>query len=273
MGLAVTWDNPDIQLFEPGPSGPQAVGAPVASHALQAAHVYRVRVRVWNGSYDAPAVGLPVHLSYLSFGAGTQTHPIGTTFIDLGVKGSPHAPAFAFFDWRTPGAAGHYCIQARLEWSDDANPNNNLGQENVDVGATASPAVFRFALRNPETGRVRLAFETDTYRLPAPAPCDRSPYTQGHERPRTRLAESRARWEIARREHGVGGFPVPPDWTISIDPVDPVLAPGEEIDVTVSVDLPGPTGERPAVLNVNAFALERERRHFLSGVTFRIEKV
>jgi len=272
MGLAVTWDNPDIQLFEPGHGGPQSVGAPVASHALQPAHVYRVRVQVWNGSYDAPAVGLPVHLSYLSFGVATNTHVVGTTFIELGVKGSPHAPAFAFFDWMTPEAAGHYCLQARLEWSDDANPNNNLGQENVDVGATSSPAVFRFTLRNPATSRMRFAFETDTYRLPASAPCDQSPYTQGRERPRTRLAESQARWEVARREHGAGGFPVPPDWTISIDPADPFLAAGEEIDVTVSVDLSTPTGDRHATLNVNAFALEHEESHFVSGVTFQIEK-
>jgi hypothetical protein len=269
QGLSVTWNNPDIQLFEPGP-GPHDVGPAVASSKLQPDHVYRVRIRVWNGSYDAPAVGMPVRLSYLSFGAGTKSHPVGTAFVDLGVKGSPHSPAYAFIDWKTPPAKGHYCLQARLEWSDDANPNNNLGQENVDVGVAASPAVFDFALRNRAAKRRRFALEPETYALPDPVPCDKTPYApQGT---RTRREESRARWEVARGEHGAGLFPVPDDWTVTIDPAEPILEPNEEVQVTVAVDLPQATGGRPATLNVNAFALDGEERDFVGGVTFHVEK-
>lgn len=95
MGLSVTWDNPDIQPFDNGvPVPPSTILIPD--------HVYQVQVRVWNGSYDAPAAGVGVQLSYLSFGVATVTHPIATTEISLGVKGSPHCPAFASFDWRTP---------------------------------------------------------------------------------------------------------------------------------------------------------------------------
>jgi hypothetical protein len=165
MGLAVTWDNPDIQLYEAAPGAPDGLGAPVSSSLLKSNHPYKVRVRVWNGSYAAPAVGLPVHLSYLSFGAGTQSHAVGTSYVDLGVKGSAQQPAFAILDWKTPPIAGHYCLQARLEWSDDANPNNNLGQENTDVGALKSPAELTFTLRNDASVRRRYVLEADAYRL------------------------------------------------------------------------------------------------------------
>jgi hypothetical protein len=271
MGLAVTWDNPDIELFEPGPGGPEALGAPVSSSALEADHVYRVRVRVWNGSYDAPAVGLPVYLSYLSFGAGTTSHPIATRFIDLGVKGSSKQPAFAFFDWRTPPQAGHYCLQARLEWSDDANPDNNLGQENVNVGVAHSPAEFVFAIGNAAAIRRRVVLEADTYKLPELEPCAQSPHAESRKRQETRFEESRQRWERARREQSVSQFPIPLGWRVQIEPPELVLAAGEEREVSVSVDVPQdfPT----AVLNVNAFAVnDGAPRELIGGVTLQVER-
>jgi hypothetical protein len=267
MGLAVTWDNPDIQLFEPGSAGPQSLGAPVSSSALLPNHLYRVRVRVWNGSYDAPAVGLPVHLSYLSFGIGTTSTPVATRLVDLGVKGSPKHPAFAVFDWRSPGA-GHFCLQAFLDWSDDANPDNNLGQENVQVGAAHSPANFSFAVRNQGAARRRFVLEPDAYRLPELEPCEEMPSPRGM----TRLAESRARWERARLKHGAGASPVPDGWTVRIEPAQLVLGAEEERDVTVSVDIPAAIGVSPATLNVNAFALREDSgRDLVGGVTLRVE--
>lgn len=271
MGLAVSWDNPDIQLFEPGPGGPESLGAPVGSSDLQPNHVYRVRVRVWNGSFDAPAVGLPVHISYLSFGAGTTSHHIATRFVDLGVKGSSKHPAFAFFDWRTP-EAGHYCVQARLEWSDDANPDNNLGQENVNVGVVHSPAEFSFALRNEGAVRRRFVLEADAYRLPKLEPCPEEEQPGRGERRLPRIAESRARWERARREQARGAFPVPAGWTVHIDPAELLLAAEEERQVTVSVDVPH-AADLPATLNVNAFALhEDDGRELVGGVTLQVRE-
>ena len=271
MGLAVTWDNPDIELFERGSGGPESLGAPVSSSALKPHHIYRVRVRVWNGSYDAPAVGLPVHLSYLSFGAGTVSHPVATRLIDLGVKGSSKCPAFAFFDWPTP-PAGHYCLQARLEWSDDANPNNNLGQENVEIGVPHSPAAFTFALRNDGAVRRQFVLEPDAYRLPELKPCGETEQPKRAAGRPTRLAESRARWEKARREQGRDNFPLPADWNVQIDPTQLVLGANEEREITVSVDVPEGTRGRPA-LNVNAFALhEGAGRDFVGGVTLYVDK-
>ena len=272
MGLAVTWDNPDIELFEPAPGGPEAVGAAVSSSNLEPGHVYRVRVRISNGSYDAPAVGLPVHLSFLSFGVGTTSDDVGTTFVDLGVKGSAHHPALAFFDWKTP-AQGHYCLQARLEWSDDANPDNNLGQENVNVGVTASPATFSFALRNDAAVRREFVLEADTYALPEMQRCveigraERTPPL-----PQTRLAESRARWERAKQDHAGDAFPVPPDWTLSIEPSKLALGPQEQREIKVVVE-PGPTAGESEPLNVNAYALVHGAERVLAGgVTLYVEK-
>src|SRR5262245_10335999 len=47
QGLSVTWDNPDIQLYD-------SSNNPVSSSSLDKDKDYRVNVRVWNNSYDAP---------------------------------------------------------------------------------------------------------------------------------------------------------------------------------------------------------------------------
>jgi hypothetical protein len=270
MGLAVTWDNPDIELFEVNPGAPDGLGAPVASSALQAGHPYKVRVRVWNGSYDAPAVGLPVALSYLTFGVATTSTGIDTSYVDLGVKGSPHCPAFAIVDWTTPPVAGHYCLQARLIWPDDANPDNNLGQENVQVATHHSPAAFSFALRNEASVRRRFVIEADRYRLPELPLCSDVPEP---ERGTTRLAETRERWERARREQGYGSFAVPADWAVRIDPAERELGAYEQTTVAVSVDGTGgiPGG---AALNVNCFVVGDDGGRMLAGgVTAYLEPV
>jgi hypothetical protein len=270
MGLAVTWDNPDIELFERDPMAPDGLGAPVASSALRPDHPYRVRVRVWNGSYDAPAVGLPVHLSYLSFGAATVSTPIGTRHVDLGVKGSPHAPAFAHFDWRTPGA-GHYCLQARLDWADDANPDNNLGQENVQVGELHSPAEFEFTLRNEASVRRRFLIEADTYRLPVLAPCGSAEAPATVVRGQSRLAESRARWEQTRGGQAYGLFPVPANWRVAITPAEIAIPPGEERQIHVAIEPKDPAVRPLMTFNVHAFALnEGGARSLAGGVTLEV---
>lgn len=279
MGLAVTWDNPDIRLHEADPSAVDGVGAPVASGDLLGGRAYKVVVRVWNGSYDAPAVGLPVHLSYLSFGVGTASHPVGSTTVNLGVKGSPHCPAFAVFEWEAPPEGGHFCLQARLEWWDDANPDNNLGQENVNVGVAHSPAEFTFLLRNDASVDRRFALEADAYRLPELPPCDeqappsRDPARGQEPRRPTRLAESRARWERTLREQGYGSAPVPPGWSVRIEPAELALEAGGERPIRVMVEPPAGSGGPPTPLNVHAFALGGDgRRTLAGGVTLVVER-
>src|SRR5207245_41991 len=116
--------------------------------ALLPGHVYRIHARIYNGSLEAPAVGMPVVFSFLTFGIGIVPNQIGVKAVDLPVKGANGHPVETFQDWLTPAAPGHYCIQVYLLWPDDAEPGNNLGQENVDVKKFASPATFQFPLRN-----------------------------------------------------------------------------------------------------------------------------
>ena len=163
QGLSVTWDNPDIQLFRGG--------VPVAPFDLLPATDYDVTVRVWNGSYDAPALNLPVALSYLSFGIGVSSSAIGTKKADLDVKGGPLEPAFTTIPWTTPPLPGHYCLQAQLVWPDDANPDNNRGQKNVQVGKAHSPAVFDIQVHNDADVRRTFTFEVDEYTIPPLDPC------------------------------------------------------------------------------------------------------
>lgn len=127
QGLAVTWDNPDIWLTEPGGI------SPVPSHELAPDHLYRVHALIHNGSTEAPVVRMPVDFSFWSFGIGGTSTPIGSTAITLSVKGAVGEPREAAIDWRTPVVPGHYCLQVRFSWPDDLQPANNLGQENVMV--------------------------------------------------------------------------------------------------------------------------------------------
>src|SRR4029077_6504688 len=88
LGFGVTWDNPDIWL-EQG-------GVIVSSDQLTPNTTYDVVARIWNGSSEGVVKGLPVHFSYLSFGAGVHSNKIlpgpDDVTVDLGVKGGAGCP-------------------------------------------------------------------------------------------------------------------------------------------------------------------------------------
>lgn len=230
-GVAVTWDNPDIQLFDGG-------GAGVSSHALTPSTPYEIRARIWNGSTDAPAVNVLVRFYYLSFGAGTVRNYIGEIYVDVPVKGSPFGPSEARMAWTTP-PAGHYCIQVELNWIDDANPLNNLGQENVDVKKLNSPnATFTFPVRNTSARSRTLVLRADSYAIP----------------PKTRCAEKRPA-DDARdpyERHRPALYPVPAGWFVDVSGGrELILAPGEQRDVSVKITAAdGFVGTQP--ININA---------------------
>ena len=230
LGLSVTWDNPDIQLY--------LNGAPVSSSDLQPGTSYEVAAQIWNNSTECPVVNMPVAFSFLEFGVGTVSVPIGSTEVDLGVKGGPGCPAVATMPWTTPAAPGHYCLQVQLEPVDDSNPGNNLGQENTNVVAAHSPAEVSFTLRNDTELEHAYTFEVDAYAPGTPDPCDGG----------SSDAERRAR--MARHERGAQ--PVPPGWAVAVDPATPALPPGESVSVTVTATPPDGFGGSQA-LNVNAF--------------------
>ncbi len=229
LGLAVTWDNPDIQLY--------LNGAPVSSSLLAPGTTYDIVARIWNNSTMAPAVAMPVNFSYLEFGIATVSIPIGPTQVNLGVKGGIGCPAYATMPWTTPTTPGHYCIQVQLDPYTDANFQNNLGQENTNVGTAHSPALFTFPLRN-ETARAQTYnLEADSYVPPALAPCD----TNNQKSREVRLAQNRR-----------GLFPVPPGWQVVITPPGATLLPNQSVPITVSATPPpGSTGNQ--VINVHAF--------------------
>ena len=253
LGLAVSWQNPDIQILQGG--------TPVtSSYDLQPATAYTIRARIWNGSTDAVCADMPVFFSYLSFGVGAASHPIGDTAVNLGVKGSASCPAYAEMNWTTPAAPGHYCVQVAFAWPDDLNPFNNLGQENTQVVAAHSPATFSFALRNAsDTDRKMYRFEADTFAVLAPPPCNewRPP---ARNRDRTVPGATRARNSRAAN-------PLPQGWTIAFSPDAPVLAPGEQIDVNVTVTPPDSFhGSLP--INVHTFCDSL----LIGGVTITLQR-
>ena len=248
QGIAVSWDNPDIWLTEP----PAADGsmAPVPSSALQPNHLYRVHALVHNGSTEAPAVGLPVIFSFLSFGIGVTSTPIGVKLVTLPVKGAAGEPTEAWHDWKTP-SAGHFCLQVGLFWPDDLNPANNLGQENVDVGKLNSPkAEFRFPLRNDAATRRRFRLEVDAYPQPVPPPCPRRPEGRAEDG----AIHGAQRWRDRLATHRREAHPLPQGWSVTFAPAaDLELGAGEQVDVTATVLVPDHLPD-PRPINVHAFA-------------------
>lgn len=232
LGLAVTWNNPDIELH--------LDGVPVSSSLLEPGKTYEIVARIWNGSTSAPVIGMPVHFSYLDFGIGTVSIPIGSTKTDLGVKGGPHHPAFASMPWTTPTKLGHYCIQVLLDPVDDTNSLNNLGQENTNVGKAHSPALFSFTLRNDTRQQRKYRFEVDTY---TPGKSDQCEDQTANEKAR----------DARMAHHRHGAQPVPAGWLVKIDPERPSLASNEATQIKVAVTPPDGFAEAPSLLMLTPF--------------------
>lgn len=256
QGLAVSWDNPDIWLTEL-PAGDGSMAA-VSSAALQPNHVYRVHAQIHNGSTEAPAVGLPVFFSFLSFGIGITSTPFGMKLVNLPVKGAAGEPTLAWHDWKTP-PSGHFCLQVGLFWPDDLDPTNNLGQENVNIGKLNSPkAQFKFPLRNDAAVRRRFKLEVDTYPKPAPLPCPAQPDgdIHGHGRAHLQVGPLRAardRQSILAN-HRVAAHPLPAGWVVSFAPAAELeIEAGGQVEITATVHVPD-TLPTPRPINVNAFA-------------------
>jgi hypothetical protein len=268
QGLAVTWDNPDIQLFD--------AGVPVPSTGLQAGKTYQVVATVYNNSTDAPAVGLPVKFAFQSFGVGAALTEFDVDTIDLPVKGAPDHPAKARATWTTPSTPGHYCLRVELIWPDDANPKNNVGQENTDVGIAASPAAFKFVVRNDDTITKRIQMTADSYTIPQRLSCDKRPTKQQSDRrhpdKRRRKVfvpplEAQADWTLARVRHDVQAFPVPAGWSVQINPPAFALPPTASVDVFVHITPPDSFhGEKP--FNINAM----HAGALLGGVTLTVRR-
>jgi hypothetical protein len=161
LGMAVTWDNPDVELTD-------MTGAVVGSHDLLPSTDYRIKARIHNRSDNAPAPGMPVVFTMLSFGAGGGSTPIGSDVINLPVRAAPGEPAFASVVWKTPSTPGHYCIEVQAVWADDVNPLDNIGQENTQVKKVShgESVVLPIPVTNFLQGRGQLRARLDSYVLP-----------------------------------------------------------------------------------------------------------
>jgi hypothetical protein len=242
LGLPVTWDNPDIYIYDGNTL--------VDPHDLHANTAYTVVARIWNNSPDVPVINLGVNFSFLSFGMGTQSHPIGTTAVDLAAKGLPGCPAFAYMSWTTPATLGHYCLQILLEPPDDTNWLNNLGQRNTDVAQPQSPAVFTFVVGNHVAQRTRnVRFRVDSYTIPPLVAC-------GNED------------SVGKGSHTISktSSPVPPGWNVILAPDSLQLLAGEEKTVQAKITPPsGFHGTMP--LNVTGL----DDYGLVGGVTLVVE--
>ena len=245
-GLAVTWDNPDIQMMD----GLSAV----SSHALLPGKIYTIRASILNSSNEAAAVNMTVRFYYLSFGIGTTRNHIGDTLVTVPVNGAAGLPAIATCNWKTPAAPGHYCVQVELDWPDDANPYNNLGQENVDVKKLNSPnATFTFMLRNDSPFARRIELREDSYVLPPKEPCGQNDPAVNNQRD---LHDKLIR-------HRLQANPLAAGWHVEyVSGKEYQLDAGEERLVTVKLTaFDGFAGTQ--AVNINAFS----ENELIGGVT------
>jgi len=266
-GLGVTWDNPDIQLW----SG----GIEVPSNSLAKDTIYRITAQIYNKSNVAPAVNLLVRFYYLSFGIGTIRNFIGEDFVNVPARGGASGqPVIAEHDWKTPDQEGHYCLQVELVWPDDADPTNNLGQENCDVKALNSPnAIFQFPVRNDSRFTRIIKLKADSYTIPPLLPCNcKQPeisdkitelrLPMGRKASAT-LTEKERRSAMLYLRHRREAYPIPDDCTIDFLPADTLnLKPGEEQLVTVKLSTDRQVVEKQAI-NINAFV----ESDLIGGVT------
>jgi len=205
-------------------------------------------------------MGMPVEFSFLSFGIATTSTPIGTTFADVGVKGSPSHPATTRISWTTPPTPGHYCLQVKLNWLDDANPENNLGQNNLNVGTAQSPASFNFKVRNPLHAEHAVRLTVDTYE-----PLELPECGEKGEGGSRELRSARIDRVLAK--HRERSFAVPEGWDVQLNPDSVALAPNAEVAVDVVCTPPGGfAGEQRFNVNAVADAIP------IGGVTLIVRK-
>jgi hypothetical protein len=194
---------------------------------------------------------MAVDFSFLSFGIGEEKTHVGTTPVDLAVKGAPGCPAFARMPWLTPITPGHYCLLIEFTWADDANPFNNIGQHNTDVKPLNSPhAEFVFPVRNEARTERRIVLRVDSYTLPASPDCGDRPAV---DNPRPTGQEVVRRLRQIAAANDPKAFPVPEGWTVAVAPPALVLGPEEERMVKVDIAAPDSFSGRQT-FNVTGFA-------------------
>jgi len=270
LGMAVTWDNPDIVLTD-------ASNNPVASHELAPNTQYTVTATIHNRSNDAPAISMPVVFSLLHFGVGgTTLQSIGTAIIDLPVRGAPGEPAVAQTSWTTPAAPGHFCLQVEAVWNDDANPLDNIGQENTVVGhgRPGDRLSFSVPVRNRLQATRRFNVRLHSYVLPErPLLVETTSVTRPRQETFRQALVDRGRAQLLRRVVAANApeqYPAPEDWEPLLTRETLRLESDETTAVDFSVTIP-PTAVAGSLQPFTIVVTEEESDRLIGGVTVLCE--
>jgi hypothetical protein len=243
----VTWDNPDIGLFQ--------AGVEQNTYGLAPDTTYEVRITVHNSSAEKEALGTKVAVRWIEFGAGGQIrHPIDDLVADVGRY---PATTLVSTKWRTPATPGHYCIEVELTHPLDGNPANNRGWNNTQVLAAHSEATTPIRIFNRQLeGPPRQAQAADDRRAP------------------WNLVEIEFDSYVFHDAYGkeadgdVMFAPRPPAWPARVEPRLFHFAPNETYrDVNFIVDAPAGPG-RAEAFNVTA----RQGGAPLGGVTITVTR-
>lgn len=277
-GQPVTWDNPDITLTE-------LDGTPVDSGSLQPAHDYVVHARIWDASFS-PALGTLVRCSFHGFGFGAlpnqpvETNPDGTPRVVV-LHIPPWQNATADFRWRTPDAAGHFCLLVECSHPADANGWNNLGQENTVIrrgragGTVVVDALIANAARD---GAQRVRFATDTYEVPrsevelrlvrgaAAAGRDAAGELRFAGRPGRPVRYAYEGRDALMATNASASRPVPDGWRVGLAGETIELAPGETRTIPVTIEIPADAAPGPIAFNITSVP----DRGAPGGITIRI---
>jgi hypothetical protein len=302
LGLAVTWDNPDIWITLPD-------GTPADSYHLDPNRDYLVHARISDASFD-PALATEVRCLYRPWSFGTpdripvELNPDGTERVAI-LHIPPWQSEIATFRWHTPNTGQHYCLQVECRHPDDKNPNNNLGQENTNlVQAGAGDEMLAPALLwNPAVRPVTYRIVADGYQIPERRVdlrleqrerklIRRRPFQGVYDLMLTRdarvgLKTTRGRalttvayayrgWDPVRQANGRGQPGDRPAWPVFVDglptdhdPAAVTVEPQEVREVALSVRVP------PDAVSDTAFAFNfsaySPTGKLAGGVTLRIE--
>lgn len=262
LGMAVTWDNPDVRLTD-------TLNNPIASYGLQPSTSYTITATIHNKKNDTPVPGMPVVFKLVSFGAsGDIIQPIGSAVVDLPVRGTPGEPAHASVTWTTPTSPGHYCITIEAVVPDDATPMDNIGQHNTVVNGVrhGERLELRFPVRNALQIAQRFSARLHSYRLPERHILRRR-MGEGAGANRTGQREGDA--SLLQRVVAANRpdlFPVPADWDAAVTPSDGIIEPGRTVDLTFTATVPAsaPAGlQQPFHISIS----DAEGKAPLGGVT------
>jgi hypothetical protein len=261
LGLGVTWDNPDISILQDGNV--------VSQHDLKPNTHYTIVATIYNASTDGFVFDMPVEFSYLSFGAGTESHPISdldpAPRVTLGVKGTPTAVQYVEMDWLTPVEPGHYCLQVTFSWPDDLNPQNNFGQSNTDVLQANSPVSTTFVVRNNAYIPRDFRFELDTFTIPPQPSCRTLNPSSGKTHGPT---VGRPVIPVEMRQRNLrADYPFPADWGFAFSDPNPQIGPHEERKIEVTLTPPDSFyGSKP--INIHVFS----GSNLIGGMTVLVKR-